>query len=163
MAQATLKRPAPPAVKETRLFINNEWVEPAEGKYFDAINPATGEVIVKLAAATAPDVDKAVKAARRALESGPWSRMDAADRGKLLFKLADLIEANARELAALESLNAGKTIKDSVGDMEGVCSAGLSTTVLPQARAGPHFQASISSGKFHGMIWPTTPTGCRSV
>jgi len=121
MAQATLKRPAPPAVKETRLFINNEWVEPVEGKHFDAINPATGEVIAKVAAAGAADVDKAVKAARRALESGPWSKMDAADRGKLLFKLADLIEANSRELAALESLNCGKTITDSVGDMEGVC------------------------------------------
>jgi aldehyde dehydrogenase (NAD+) len=121
MAQATLKRPAPPAVKETRLFIDNKWVEPAEGKYFDAINPATGEVIVKVAAATAPDVDKAVKAARRALESGPWSKMDAADRGKLLFKLADLIEKESRDLAALESLNAGKTIKDSLGDMEAVC------------------------------------------
>jgi aldehyde dehydrogenase (NAD+) len=121
MAQATLKRPAPPAVKETRLLINNEWVEPAEGKTFDTYNPATGEVIAKVASATAPDVDKAVKAARRALESGPWGKMDAADRGKLLFKLADLIEANARELAALESLNCGKTITDSVGDMEGVC------------------------------------------
>ena len=45
----------------------------------------------------------------------------------------------------------------------GVCSASFMTMVLPQARAGPHFQASISSGKFQGMIWPTTPTGCRSV
>jgi aldehyde dehydrogenase (NAD+) len=121
MAQATLKRPAPPAVKETRLFIDNKWVEPAEGKYFDAINPATGEVIIKVAAATAPDVDKAVKAARRALESGPWSKMDAADRGRLLFKLADLIEKESRELAELESLNCGKTITDSIGDMAGVC------------------------------------------
>ncbi|HVS40293.1 MAG TPA: aldehyde dehydrogenase family protein [Gemmataceae bacterium] len=121
MAQATLKRPAPPAVKETRLFIDNKWIEPAEGKYFDAINPATGEVIIKVAAATAPDVDKAVKAARRALESGPWSKMDAAERGKLLFRLADLIEKESRELAALESLNCGKTITDSIGDMEGVC------------------------------------------
>ena len=47
--------------------------------------------------------------------------------------------------------------------VSGVCSAGFITTVLPQARAGPHFQASIKSGKFHGMICPTTPTGCRSV
>ena len=47
--------------------------------------------------------------------------------------------------------------------VSGVCSAGFMTTVLPQARAGPHFHASISSGKFQGMIWPTTPTGCRSV
>src|SRR5438874_8236208 len=118
MAQATLKRPAPPAVKETRLFIDNKWVEPAEGKHFDTLNPATGQVIAKVASATAPDVDKAVKAARRALESGPWARMDAADRGRLLFKLADLIERDAKDLAALESLNCGKTITDSVGDMQ---------------------------------------------
>jgi aldehyde dehydrogenase (NAD+) len=121
MAQATAKRPAAPAaVKETRLFINNQWVEPAEGKHLDAINPATGEVIIPVAAATAPDVDKAVKAARRAVESGPWSKMDAADRGRLLYKLSDLIEKESKELAALESLNCGKTITDSLGDMEGV-------------------------------------------
>src|ERR1700722_11952109 len=121
MAQATLKRSAPPAVKETRLFINNKWVEPAEGKTFDTYNPATGEVIAKVAAAGAADVDKAVKAARHALDAGPWNTMDAADRGKLMFKLADLIEKNAKDLAALESLNSGKTITDSVADMEGVC------------------------------------------
>src|ERR1700726_1418025 len=120
MAQATLKRPAPPAVKETRLFIDNEWVQPVEGKTFDTYNPATGEVIIKVAAATAPDVDKAVKAARRALESGPWSKMDAAGRGRLLFKLADLVEKQAADLAALESLNCGKTITDAQGDMQGV-------------------------------------------
>jgi aldehyde dehydrogenase (NAD+) len=120
MAQAVAKRPAPPAVKQTRLFINNEWVEPAEGKYFDTLNPATGQVIAKVAAAGAPDVDKAVKAARRALETGPWARMDAADRGRLLFKLADLVERDSKDLAALESLNCGKTITDSVGDMQGV-------------------------------------------
>ena len=66
-------------------------------------------------------MDRAVKAARRALETGPWSKMDAADRGRLLFKLADLVEANATELANLESLNCGKTITDSLGDMQGVC------------------------------------------
>ena len=82
--------------------------------------PATGEVIAQVAAGTAADVDKAVKAARRALESGPWTTMDAADRGRLLFKLADLVERDAEELAALESLNCGKTITDARGDMQGV-------------------------------------------
>ena len=77
-------------------------------------------MIAKVAAADKADVDKAVKAARQALESGPWSTMDAADRGRLLFKLADLVEQNADELAALESLNCGKTISDSKGDMAGV-------------------------------------------
>jgi aldehyde dehydrogenase (NAD+) len=120
MAQATLKRPAPPTIKLTKLLINNQWVDPSEGKSFDTLNPATGEVIAKVAEASAADVDKAVKAARRALESPPWGTMDAVDRGRLLFRLADLIEKNAEELAVLESLNCGKTITDSRGDMNGV-------------------------------------------
>src|SRR5262249_31838187 len=96
-------------VGQTKLLINNKWVDAADGGRFDAINPATGDVIAEVAAGTAADVDKAVKAARTALESGPWSKLDAVDRGRLLFKLADLVDANAKELAALESLNSGKT------------------------------------------------------
>jgi aldehyde dehydrogenase (NAD+) len=120
MATATLERPKTPKVRQTKLLINNKWVDPAEGGSFDAINPATGEAITQVAAGTAADVDKAVKAARTALESGPWSKMDAAERGRLLYKLADSIEKNAEELAVLESLNSGKTINDSRGDMQGV-------------------------------------------
>lgn len=69
-----------------------------EGGSFKTYNPATGEVIAKVAEASAKDVDLAVKAARKALESGPWARMDAADRGKLMFKLADLIEKMLKNL-----------------------------------------------------------------
>ncbi|NBO92177.1 MAG: aldehyde dehydrogenase family protein [Planctomycetia bacterium] len=93
---------------ETRLFIDNEFVAPVE------------EVIATVAAGTAADIDKAVKAARRALESGPWATMDAAERGRLLFKLGDLVEKHAEELAQLEALNCGKTIRDSRGDLAGV-------------------------------------------
>ena len=120
MAQATMKRPAPPAVKETQLLINNEWVDPVEGSASTPTTRRPAQVIAKVAAASAKDVDKAVKAARTRLESGPWGKMDAADRGRLLYKLADLVEKEAEELAALESLNCGKTINDSVGDMQGV-------------------------------------------
>jgi aldehyde dehydrogenase (NAD+) len=121
MAQtATLKRPVPPAVKLTKLLIDNQWVDPVEGGSFETLNPATGEVLAKVAAASAKDVDKAVRAARRALESGPWATMDAADRGRLMFKLADLVERDSKDLAALESLNCGKTITDALGDMQGV-------------------------------------------
>ena len=119
MATATLPRPAAPTVRQTRLLIDNQWVDPVEGATFDTYNPATGDVVARVAAATATDVDRAVRAARRALEAGPWGRMDAADRGKLMFALADLIEHNAGELAALESLNSGKTIGDSAGDVAG--------------------------------------------
>jgi aldehyde dehydrogenase (NAD+) len=120
MSATATKRPATPAIKQTKLLINNEWVDPADGKSFETYNPATGEVIGKVAEAGAKDVDRAVKAARKALETGPWGRMDAADRGKLMFKLADLIEKNKEELAALESLNCGKTITDARGDLDGV-------------------------------------------
>ena len=81
--------PSRPKVKLTKLFIDNKWMDPVDGGEFETYNPATGEVIAKVAAAGAADVDKAVKAARRALETAPWSTMDAADRGRLLFKLAD--------------------------------------------------------------------------
>jgi aldehyde dehydrogenase (NAD+) len=117
---ATLQRPAKPAIKYTKLLINNEWVDPVEGGTFDTLNPATGEVIAKVAAAGPKDVELAVKCARKALETGHWSKMDAVERGRLLFKLADRIEQEAGELAMLESLNCGKTIQDSRGDMQGV-------------------------------------------
>ena len=123
MAQATrvtTEYLAVPAIGQTRLFINNEWVDPLDGTCFDTINPATGEVIASVAQGGAADINRAVKAARHALESAPYNTMDAADRGRLLLKLADLAEAHAQELAMLESLNAGKTIADSLGDMQGV-------------------------------------------
>ena len=113
------KKVTTPKIKQTKLLINNKWVDPIEGGNFKTYNPATGEVIAKVAEASAKDVDLAVKAARKALESGPWARMDAADRGKLMFKLADLIEKNAEELAVLESYNCGKTITDARGDLVG--------------------------------------------
>jgi aldehyde dehydrogenase (NAD+) len=120
-AQAsTQKRPTVPTIRQTKLLINNQWVDSSDGKTFETYNPATGEVIAKVSAATATDVDRAVKAARKALETAPWKTMDAVDRGRLLFRLADLIEQNASELAVLEALNCGKTINDSRGDMNGV-------------------------------------------
>ncbi len=120
MVQTLERRAASPLIGPTRLLIDNQWVDAAEGGVFETLNPATGEVIAEVAAGTAADVDRAVKAARRALDEGPWAEMDAADRGLLLYKLADLVERNARGLADLESLNSGKTISDSVGDLQGV-------------------------------------------
>ncbi len=94
----------------TKLLINNRWVEAASGKTFATINPATGEVICRVAEGDTADIDLAVKAARKAFETGPWRKMDARDRGRLLNKLADLIEKNIDELAALETLDNGKPI-----------------------------------------------------
>src|ERR1700740_2021270 len=122
MATATMNKPRtikPPQVKDNSLFIGGKWLDSVSGKTFPAINPATGGTICQVAEGDKADVDLAVKAARKALESGLWKKMDAADRGRLMFKLADMIEKQADELAALESLNCGKTIRDSLGDMPG--------------------------------------------
>ena len=106
----------PPAVKvrQTRLLIGGQWCDSVSGKTFPTINPATEEKIADVAEADAADVDMAAKAARRAFESGDWATMDARDRGRLLNKLADLIEQNQEELAALETLDNGKPIRDSL-------------------------------------------------
>ncbi len=93
----------------TKLLINNRWVSSESGKTFPTINPSTGEEICQVAEADAADIDKAVKAARLAFE-GPWRKMRASERGGLLYRLADLIEANADELARLETLDNGKPL-----------------------------------------------------
>ena len=97
-------------VSATKLLINNRWVSSISGKTFPTINPSTGEEICQIAEADAADVDKAVLAARAAFEHGPWRKMPASERGRLLNRLADLIERNIDELAALESLDNGKPV-----------------------------------------------------
>jgi aldehyde dehydrogenase (NAD+) len=92
----------------TKLLINNRWVASESGETFGTLNPSTGEEICQVAAADVVDVDKAVQAARAAFEHGPWRKMNASERGRLLHRLADLIEKNADELARLESLDNGK-------------------------------------------------------
>ncbi|HKS73910.1 MAG TPA: aldehyde dehydrogenase family protein [Terriglobales bacterium] len=96
-----------------RLLIGGEWVEGA--KQFDTINPATEEVLAQVAEASAADVDRAVAAARKAFEDrgGPWRKMSASERGRLIWRLADLIEKNLEELAELETLDNGKPIFES--------------------------------------------------
>lgn len=96
-----------------KLFIGGQWVEAASGKTFSTLNPATGELLTQLAEADAPEVEAAVRAARRAFEEGPWASMSAADRGKLLLKLADLVEKHIEEFAYLETLDNGKPIFES--------------------------------------------------
>jgi aldehyde dehydrogenase (NAD+) len=100
-------------VRQTKMLIDGKWVDSASGKTFETLNPATGEVIARVAEGDKADVDKAAKAARRAFEKGPWRKMNARERGRLLNKLADLIEKNIDELAALETLDNGKPIRDS--------------------------------------------------
>ncbi len=96
-----------------QLYINGKFVEAAGGKTFDTMNPATGEVLAKVAEAEAEDIDLAVKAARKAFEEGPWSRMSASQRSRLIYKLADLMEENKVELAQLETLDNGKPYSET--------------------------------------------------
>ncbi|HEY5311289.1 MAG TPA: aldehyde dehydrogenase family protein, partial [Pirellulales bacterium] len=111
---ATITKPSrQPQIRQTECFIGGNWAPAASGKTFETINPATEEVIAQVAEGDAADVDAAATAAREAFENGPWSTMDARDRGRLMNKLADLIEAEADELAALETLDNGKPLRDS--------------------------------------------------
>src|SRR5437660_5651681 len=100
-------------VSPGRLLINGEWVDGS--RKFDTINPATGEVLTQIVEASSEDVDRAVSAARMAFEDrgGPWRKMSASERGRLLWKLADLVEKNIDELAELETLDNGKPIFES--------------------------------------------------
>lgn len=92
-----------------RMLINDEWVPAASGERIDVINPASEEVIATVPAASTLDVDHAVQAARRAFDSGPWSKLKSVDRQRLMLKLADLVEARAQTFAEIESLDNGKS------------------------------------------------------
>src|SRR2546423_10338066 len=98
--------------KRYPLFIGGKFVAPKSGKYFDSINPATEEKLAEIAEANAKDVGAAVSAARRAYKK-VWSKMPGRERGKFLFRIARLIQEKSRELAVLETMDGGKTIKDS--------------------------------------------------
>jgi len=94
-----------------RMLIGGEWFESISGDAFPVYNPATGEEIARVYEARDEDIDRAVDAARHAFEAPAWRRMLPADRSRLMWKLADLIEANADELTELEVLNQGKPIE----------------------------------------------------
>src|SRR5579859_2464824 len=100
-------------VSKGKLLINGQWSETS--KSFDTFNPATGEILTQVAEAGAQEVDQAVAAARKAFDdtAGPWRKMSASERGKVLWRIADLIDKNIDELAELETLNNGKPIFES--------------------------------------------------
>lgn len=97
--------------KQYDLFIDGNFVKPVKGKYFDTINPSNDQKIARVAEATAKDVDKAVKAARKAFKN--WSNLSGKERGKYVFRIARLIQERAREFAVIESLDGGKPIRES--------------------------------------------------
>ncbi len=96
-----------------KMLIGGQWVTAASGKTFETYNPATGAVLTQVAEGDAEDINRAVAAARAAFESGPWPKMTPSQRGKLLWRLADLIEEHGDELALLETLDNGKPIRYS--------------------------------------------------
>src|SRR5258708_15635244 len=96
--------------KPRKMLIDGKWVSAASGKTFPSYNPATGEVLAQVAEGDRQDIDAAVKAARKAFDSGPWSRLTASERGKLVWKLAHLLEEHLEEFAPLETLDNGNPL-----------------------------------------------------
>jgi phenylacetaldehyde dehydrogenase len=145
-----------PAVQEflsspKQLLIGGEWVDAADGKRFDTVDPATEQVLVQVAQASAADADRAVKAARAAFESpSPWSKFTPRERSHLLWRIGDLIDERAEEFAQLESLDNGKSLESARGDV-GVAAelfryfAGWATkmegTTIPMSVPGKDFHA----------------------
>jgi len=116
MVAATLDKRAEAVIKtaQTQMLIGGKWVDAVSGRTFATYNPATEDLIALVAEGDRDDIDLAVAAARKAFESKSWRKMDARDRGRLLYKLADLIERDKVELAALETLDNGKPLNESL-------------------------------------------------
>ena len=100
-------------IKQGMLFINGKWVDSVSGKTFDTLNPATEKVITSVAEGDSADIDLAVIAARAAFENGPWEKTGARDRGRILLKIANLLEKHQDELALLDTLDNGKPITET--------------------------------------------------
>ncbi|HEY7351190.1 MAG TPA: aldehyde dehydrogenase family protein [Terriglobales bacterium] len=96
--------------KPRKMLINNNWVDAVSGKTFPTYDPSTGEVLAQVAEGDRADIDLAVKAARKAFDEGPWRKMTASERGRLIWKLGDLIDQHLEEFALLESLDNGKPL-----------------------------------------------------
>ncbi len=111
MSTATIDRQVKEFTEAThQLFIGGQWVDSATGETFETPNPATGEPLATVASGGAEDIDRAVRAARAAFEDGPWSRMTPSERGRVVWKIGDLILDHLEEFAQLEALDNGKTL-----------------------------------------------------
>ena len=128
----------------TQAFIDGAFVPAASGRTFPTENPATGRELTRIAACEAEDVDRAVKAARRAFQDGRWARLRPADRKQILLKFADRLEAHAGELALLDTLEAGKPISD------------CATLDIPDTIACLRWHAEATD-KIYDQVAPTGP------
>ena len=121
-------------VKSYQLYINGEFVAPTSAATLDVIDPSTTEIIARTPDAGRDDVDRAVRAARAAFDEGPWSKATAQDRGRILFRLAQIVRDRADDLAEIETRNSGKPIVEAEGDIEDVATCfeyygGLATKI----------------------------------
>jgi betaine-aldehyde dehydrogenase len=129
-------------VQTNKNYVNGEWVESASGETFPVYDPSTEEVIAHVTSANAADVDRAVKAARAAFDDGPWGKTNAAERGRILLKLAEKIRQNANHLAEIECRNSGKPIVEAEFDIADVATCfeyygGLANKVLGHVNPVP--------------------------
>src|SRR6516225_11370898 len=136
-------------MNRVRMYINGERAEAKRGSWFPVYDPSTEEIIAEVPDADGHDVDRAVKAARAAFDSGPWSQMTAQDRGRLLFKLSDRIRSEANKLAELEARNCGKPIVEAEFDINDAATCfeyygGLATKVLGHVNPVPDNALSLS-------------------
>src|SRR5580704_2396021 len=136
-------------VRTYKNYVNGEWVGSTSGETFPVYDPSTEEIIAQVAAAGPTDVDKAVKAARAAFDSGPWPTTTAQDRGRILFKLAEKIRQNGAQLAEIECRNTGKPIVEAEYDIADVATCleyygGLATKVLGPVNPIPDNALSLS-------------------
>lgn len=139
---SSMLAPTKAKVEPAKLFINGQFVDAADGRTFNTINPATGSVLTTVAEGREEDIDRAAKAARAAFDSGPWTRkMSAADRARILWKVGDLLLVHAEEIGELETLDSGKPVTENV------------KIDLPMAADCFHYYAGWAT-KIHGETIP---------
>uniref|UniRef100_A0ACD5ZRK9 Uncharacterized protein n=1 Tax=Avena sativa TaxID=4498 RepID=A0ACD5ZRK9_AVESA len=140
---AASEEPIPPPVQVsyTQLLINGKFVDAASGKTFPTLDPRTGEVIARVAEGDAEDIDRAVAAARKAFDQGPWPRMTAYERSRILLRFADLVDKHNDEIAALEAWDNGKPYEQAAH-----------TEVPMVARLMRYYAGWVD--KIHGLVVP---------
>src|SRR6478672_587585 len=149
-------------MKTYQLYVNGEYVASTSHKTIDVIDPATTEVIATVPDANAQDVDRAVQAARTAFDEGPWKDATAQDRGRVLFKLAQIVRDRADELAEIETRNSGKPIVESEFDMSDVATCfeyygGLATKIHGEVLPVPDNAISLALREPIGVAGQIVP------
>ena len=149
-------------VRKYKNYINGKWLESSSGETFPVYDPSTEEVIAQVSAASAADVDSAVKAARAAFDSGPWAQTTAQDRGRILYKFAEKVRQNSAHLAEIESRNSGKPIVEAEYDIADAATcfeyyAGMATKVLGHVNPVPANALSFTMREPVGVAGQIVP------